>query len=136
MHIFCRVGGHSARPSTLCNQGMYFSTCSRCDRDMTCSGSRWKLVAPGFRVVWKPVARTSAPKLPAAYVAPVHLALPREAKAVRTKRTRRWTLFASIAVPALNLLVGYCADRLKQWQAAEALRRHARQPILRITGPS
>lgn len=136
MHMLCRAGLHGARPSTLCNQGIYFSTCSRCDQDMIRSGARWKRIAPGFRVVWKPAMRRSAANLPAIYAAPVLSVVAREKRVARATLPRRRMVVAGIAVSALHLLMGYCLESLKRWQESEVRRRAARRPVLRLTGPS
>ncbi|HYI38899.1 MAG TPA: hypothetical protein VE053_01115 [Allosphingosinicella sp.] len=136
MHIFCRAGHHSARPSTLCNQGIYFSTCSRCDRDMIRTRAGWKRLAPGFRVVWKPAVRRPAANLPAIYVAPVPSVAAREKRVARATAPRRRMVAAGIAVSALRLLAGFCLESLKRWQESEIKRRLARRPVLRLAGPS
>lgn len=136
MHILCRAGRHRARPSTLCNQGIYFSTCSRCDRDMVRSGARWKRIAPGFRVVWKRPMRRSVANLPTLYVAPFPIPSVPAGRAARAAKPRRRMVAAGIAVSALHLLVGYCFDSLRRWQEMEVSRRLSRRPFLRLTGPS
>lgn len=136
MHIFCRAGRHSARPSTLLNQGLYFSTCSRCDRDMIRRGARWTRIGRGFRVVWKPARAVPVAILPALFVPPIPVVLVQEQRVVRARTPRRRMMVAGIAVAALHLLVGYCLDSLKRWQEMEVSRRLARRPVLRLTGPS
>lgn len=136
MHILCRAGRHRARPSSLCNQGLYFSTCSRCDQDMVRSGTRWKRIQPGFRVVWKRPMQRSVANLPALYVAPVPVPLVRDERVARTAKPRRRMTATGIALSALHLLIGYCFDSLRRWQEIEASRRPSRRPALRLTGPS
>ena len=53
MSLACLVGRHRARPSAVRNQGLYFSRCARCERDMVRSLGAWRPVPSGFRVVWR-----------------------------------------------------------------------------------
>jgi hypothetical protein len=135
MHILCRTGYHAARPGALCNEGVYFSTCRRCDRDMICSGGRWKCVGRGFRVVWRPVVRSTTPGLPVIYPLAFASEIGRGERALRAKPARHRMVVAGIAVSALNLLLGYCIERLKRWQEIESAQRLARRRVLRLARP-
>jgi hypothetical protein len=53
MKLACLLGSHEARASAVRNQGLYFSACLHCERDMVRSLGRWQKVPKGFRVVWR-----------------------------------------------------------------------------------
>ncbi|MGZ8348389.1 MAG: hypothetical protein ACXWU2_00035 [Allosphingosinicella sp.] len=59
MSLTCLVGYHSPRSTIVSNQGLHFSTCRRCRRELVHSGRSWRRVPKGLRVVWK--ARAGAP---------------------------------------------------------------------------
>lgn len=53
--LLCRLGFHAARPSTVWNDGHFFSSCSRCDVPMVRRPEeKWRPVPAGLRVVWRP----------------------------------------------------------------------------------
>lgn len=136
MHILCHAGRHNARPSTLRNQGLFFSTCSRCERDLIRGDGRWKRVARGFRVVWKSAEERPVRNLPAVYAPALPMAATGSVPAERAPASRHWTVLAGVAAPALRLLFEYCALRLAQWQASEAARWLPQRSVLRLSGPS
>jgi hypothetical protein len=53
MSLACLIGKHRVRPTATRNQGLYFSRCARCERDMVRSLASWRAVPRGFRVVWR-----------------------------------------------------------------------------------
>lgn len=75
MSIPCLLGGHSAFPSSVRNQGFYFSKCRCCGRDMIRSSRGWQRVPRGFRVVWRRPATIRNLPVPVIADAPVSLAL-------------------------------------------------------------
>jgi len=75
MSITCLLGGHSAFPSSVRNQGFYFSQCRGCGCDMICSSRGWQRVPRGFRVVWRRGATIRNLPVPVASGAPIGLAL-------------------------------------------------------------
>ena len=55
MSIRCALGLHRARSMPRWNGGYYFSTCTRCGRDLVRTPFEgWHPVPRGFRVVWSP----------------------------------------------------------------------------------
>lgn len=60
MKASCRPGAHEPASVPLRNQGLEFSRCRRCARDLIRSNGRsWRTVPNGFRVIW-PTPRTPA----------------------------------------------------------------------------
>lgn len=124
MTISCLFGRHRARPGAVRNQGLEFSRCERCARDMVRSRSAWRLVPRGFRVVWRQAGATG-------------VGLP--APAARGTRAREETLatraaaLLSVAGAGLRALAWCVSDRLACWS------RHAppaRPPaLLRLPTP-
>ena len=49
----CFAGKHVAAPDPVRNQGLEFSKCVRCGRDMIRSRRAWRQVPKGFRVAWR-----------------------------------------------------------------------------------
>ena len=49
----CFAGKHVAAPDPIRNQGLEFSKCVRCGRDMIRSRRAWRQVPKGFRVAWR-----------------------------------------------------------------------------------
>jgi hypothetical protein len=54
MAIFCALGRHSVDSRGIRNGKYEFARCQRCSCDLMRSGSDWKRVPRGFKVVWKP----------------------------------------------------------------------------------
>jgi hypothetical protein len=54
MHIGCLIGKHQAVPSTLWNDGHFFSKCRHCECDMISQGGPWQPVPKGYAVKWRP----------------------------------------------------------------------------------
>ncbi|QNA85116.1 hypothetical protein G4G27_14760 [Sphingomonas sp. So64.6b] len=53
----CRIFGHQGGAPVL-NEGLYFTRCERCSRDLIRQpGGDWYAVPPGMRVVWKEEGR-------------------------------------------------------------------------------
>jgi hypothetical protein len=48
------IGKHQAVPSTLWNDGHFFSKCRHCERDMISRGGAWQRVPKGYAVRWRP----------------------------------------------------------------------------------
>jgi hypothetical protein len=57
MSLLCLAGKHAVRPGGVWNQGLNFSRCRRCGRDMVRVEAKWQPAPRGFRIVWKPVMR-------------------------------------------------------------------------------
>ena len=54
MKILCKLEFHTAAPSSLWNDGHYFSVCTRCGQNLIrTSQSRWIAVPPHMKVVWR-----------------------------------------------------------------------------------
>lgn len=87
-HI-CRLHMHEAQPSTIFNQGFYFSTCRHCGHDMIRSGADWRPVPRGFRVVWDRASRPACGSGLAATALPAQR--PRRLDTVSRIRWRLWT---------------------------------------------
>jgi hypothetical protein len=56
MSLTCTRGKHEAAERAVRNQGLEFSRCRRCGRDLVRSGRSWRGVPRGFRVVWRSAA--------------------------------------------------------------------------------
>ena len=121
MSLACLIGRHRARPSAVRNQGLYFSNCARCERDMLRSLGAWRAVPRGFRVVWRgtdwrgPV--TANLPVPSANVAEV----PGE-----TAATRLSAIFV-MAAAGLRAIAWGAADRFENWSRRAPARR---RPVL------
>jgi hypothetical protein len=113
MSILCLAGHHSTRPSNIANQGYYFSSCTRCGRQMIGSAVKWKPVPRVLRVVWRPAARgrpsfcTRILNLP--MVVPQPFAAPRR----RLPRLR----FADLVLADFKLLAWVGTGGLKLWHS-------------------
>lgn len=104
--LSCRLGRHATHPSNVCNQGVYFSTCSRCGRDMIGSWIKWRPIPRGKRIVWRTVWRNEphpAPDHPVAIVRPS-----------RWRRLR--PSFAQLVPMDLKLFAWAGAEGVRQWR--------------------
>ncbi len=115
MRIRCLAGRHAAAPGAIRNQGFEFGRCGRCGRDMVRSGSRWRLVPKGFRVVWKRTpgrqAEVSAMQL--------LLNLPSTGRALIPAPDRRRSgpsEMVVLAVLGLRYLAWTAGERLRGWR--------------------
>jgi hypothetical protein len=114
MKLACLLGRHEARASALRNQGLYFSACLHCERDMVRSLGHWQLVPKGFRVVW----RGPGVRGPIAANLPVPMS-PASVKRSATETRSRLAALVTMAGAALRALGWGLRDRLDEW------RRHA-----------
>ncbi|WP_404338711.1 hypothetical protein AB2M62_06690 [Sphingomonas sp. MMS12-HWE2-04] len=59
MAFLCTVMGHNPNTTRHSNQGLEFSLCHHCGRDLIRSGAEgeWTEVPEGFRVVWREFGR-------------------------------------------------------------------------------
>ena len=105
MSITCLLGGHSAFPSSVRNQGFYFSKCRCCGQDMIRSSRGWQKVPRGFRVVWRRAATIC--NLPVA-VAP----------GAPTGLTLRLAAALDLAGTALRAMFWLTVRRLGAWRAS------------------
>lgn len=124
MALRCLAGHHAAYPSNLRNQGLYFSSCRNCGRDMVRSRTKWRRVPSGFRVVWRPaeqVGHDIMPDAPAQAVGRPASVAP---------RPRRPFGLAELALSGLKLLVLHGWRRFGQWQRKLAFRSHERSPLI------
>jgi hypothetical protein len=117
MSLNCFVGIHSPLPAAAANQGVQFSSCRRCGRDMVRIGKSWRRVPKGFRVVWKSRAEAAAPR----------------AGRVRAQNFDRVPPHRrrAIAFPALGGLVDLirAALRVLSWSCRDGLRRFGRSML-------
>ena len=124
MSLACLIGRHRARPSAVRNQGLYFSHCARCERDMVRSLGAWRAVPRGFRVVWRGTdwcgLVTANLPVPSARVAEV----PGE-----TAASRLSAIFA-MAGAGLRAVAWGAADRIESWRRRALARR--RPALLRL----
>jgi hypothetical protein len=55
MSLSCRLGSHVAQARPIWNDGICFSTCTRCGCALVRrASSTWERPPSGYRVVWKP----------------------------------------------------------------------------------
>lgn len=123
MNILCLLGGHSAVPSEVRNQGFHFTHCRCCGHDLIGMHGAWKSVPKGFRVVWK------AADAPAA--SPVPRRLVRNVPMLRGNPMRQRLKELARAVSGAADLAG-SALRLIGWSLAghvRALRASLTQPF-------
>jgi len=111
----CTRGQHDAAASAVRNQGLEFSRCRRCGRDLVRSGRSWRAVPEGFRVVW----RSSAPELGEISAMQLLLDLPPVGRALtlleRPRRRAAALVAIELALLGLRGLGGTVAARLKAW---------------------
>jgi hypothetical protein len=125
MKLACRFGRHRARASAVRNQGLYFSQCLRCERDMVRSLGRWRPVPKGFRVVWR---SAGAPD-------PIAVNLPvasRSAAEPAQEFASRLLAMAAMARAGMCALVWGLGDRLAALRRVSLRRRPA---LLRLPAP-
>jgi len=122
MSIICLLAGHHAFPSSVRNQGFYFSQCRCCGRDMIRSQRGWHKVPKGFRVVWRRAATIR--NLPVA-VAP----------GSRGGFAHRITAALELAGTALRALTTLAAGRLRAWRTALAAPLQPRPLVLLLPAP-
>jgi cell division protein FtsZ len=124
MPIMCLVAGHHAFPSSVRNQGFYFSQCRCCGRDMIRSQRGWRKVPKGFRVVWRREASIRNLPVVVAAGSPAGVA-------------RRLAAAADLAGTALRGLIGLAARRLRAaWQASMTAPLRPRALVLRLPAPA
>ena len=125
MRLSCLFNRHEAGAVSARNQGLDFSRCAHCRRDLVRSRRRWQAVPRGFRVVWRSSAgedRTAAP-LPAPIVR-------RPARARMKAPMAGPSLLASLAVAGLRVLAWKIGDGVGRLARLRIARRPAR---LRLT---
>lgn len=105
MSLTCLLGGHRAFPSSVRNQGFYFSQCRCCGRDMIRSSRGWQIVPKGFRVVWRRASTIRNLPVAVAPGAPAGL-------------VRRLAAALDLAGIAFRTLYSLAARRLSAWRAS------------------
>lgn len=134
MPILCLSGLHSTRPSSVANQGYFFSTCTRCGRQMIGSAVKWKPVPRRMRVVWKPVSRQRPQFCTRITNLPMVIRQPSAPRRRRLPRLR----FAELVLVDCKLLAWAGASGLKLWHGnlvarLSELRTHSRpSPVIRL----
>jgi len=134
MQFLCLAGAHAPHPSKGQNQGLHFSSCRRCGRDMVRSEAKWKPVPDGFRIVWKKVERAKPVTRNLAAVAAPRIGQIYDAHAAdrgQSRRAHRSTLL-QLALVGLKLFVWYGADSLAKWRKELAARRFAPRSPMRL----
>jgi hypothetical protein len=53
MNPICALAGHKAAPGPVYNSGFHFGRCRRCRGALVRTGSDWRPVPKGHRIVWK-----------------------------------------------------------------------------------
>ena len=125
MKLACLFGRHRARASAVRNQGLYFSRCAHCERDMVRSLGRWRPVPKGFRVVWRSAsADPIAANLPVPGLA---------AKRATGETISRLLVLAAMVHAGLCAMVWALGDRLVSLRRRALLRR--RPTLLRLRAP-
>lgn len=120
MPIMCLVAGHHAFPSSVRNQGFYFSQCRCCGRDMIRSQHGWQKVPKGLRVVWRREVPIRNLPVVVAAGSPAGIAL-------------RLAAAADLAGTALRGLVELTVRRLRAaWRASMARPLQPRPIVLRL----
>ena len=132
MHVSCILGGHSAFPSSVRNQGFYFSQCRCCGRDMIKSRSGWQKVPKGFRVVWQREPAPAAEAEPEVLIRNLPVPVPPRGLARLALRLAAALDLAGTALRGLALVAG---QRLRAWQASLAEPLRPRQLVLRLPAP-
>ena len=116
MKLACLLGRHEARATAIRNQGLYFSRCARCERDMVRSLGGWQPVPRGFRVVWR---SSTAP-------GPITANLPVPSAAVAkpiSETLSRLAAFAAMAQAGIRALLWSLSDRVGSLRRRPALLR-------------
>lgn len=132
MPISCILGGHNAFPSSVRNQGFYFSQCRCCGRDMIKSRSGWQPVPKGFRVVWQRAAKAAAEAAPELLIRNLPVLVPPRGLA---RLALRVAAAFDLAGTALRGLAWVAAQRLRAWRASMTDQLRPRQLILRLPAP-
>lgn len=134
MPILCLTGFHSTRPSTIANQGYFFSSCTRCGRQMIGSAVKWKPVPRLMRVVWKPVKRERPAFCTRILNLPMVIPQPFTPQRRRLPRFRfaelvlaDCTLLAWVGAGGLNLWHRNVVARLLEWRTQSTER-----PVIRL----
>ena len=126
MSLSCFVGFHSPMPPAAANQGVEFSNCRSCGRDMVRVGKSWRRVPKGFKVVWKSRAEAAAPRATRVRSQSLERVPPRRRRAAALPALEG---LVDLIRAALRVLNWSCRDRLRRLgQAALALPR----PLLRL----
>lgn len=126
MKLACLFGRHRARASAVRNQGLYFSRCLHCERDMVRTLGCWRPVPKGFRVVWRSVG---APD-------PIAANLPVRS---RTRATAagafgsRLMALAAVARAGMRAMFWALGDKVDMLRRHASLRRRPAQ--LRLPAP-
>lgn len=118
MTLACLMGRHARVTSEVRNQGLAFSRCRKCRRDLVHSGRGWRSVPRGFRVVWRRPAVRRRPldaaqlllDLPSTQRALVRLPAPR-----RFDRSRAFT---QVVATLVHLLRWRMIERFRRKPAA------------------
>lgn len=128
MPISCLLGGHNAFPSSVRNQGFYFSQCRCCGRDMIKSRNGWQPVPKGFRVIWQREHRA----VPEVLIRNLPVTLPPRGFA---RLALRLAAAVDLAGTALRGLAFVAAQRLRAWRASVTEQLQPRQLVLRLPAP-
>jgi hypothetical protein len=132
MRLHCIAGLHDVAPGEVRNQGLEFSHCRSCGRDMIRSRRHWRTVPKGFRVVWKRVA----PRRTEIDAAQLFFDLP-SAERSRTipspGQRRRGSGLLDLVVAGLRYFAWSAVGRLQAWRRTLSPPHTAGRPILRLT---
>jgi hypothetical protein len=123
MKLACLFGRHQARASAVRNQGLYFSHCLHCGRDMVRTLGRWRPVPRGFRVVWR---SAGAPD-------PIAANLPVSSRARARPASEfgsRLTALAAMARAGISAMCWALGDRMDMLRRRVSLRRRPALPRL------
>lgn len=116
MRLSCSTGKHAVAPDAVRNQGLEFSNCLRCGRDMVRSRREWREVPKGFRVTW----RRSSPREAEIATTQLLLDLPSSGRALILPADRRagpgwFGLAIELAMLGMIHLAASAASRLRLW---------------------
>lgn len=131
MRHHCIVGQHDIAPGAVRNQGLEFSHCVSCRRDMVRSSRRWRPVPRGFRVVWK----GAAPRQTEIDAAQLFFDLPPGARSrsiLSPGRRSPGSGLLDLVVVGLRYLLWGARGRFETWRKTVLLRPASPQ-TLRLT---
>lgn len=127
MKLSCLIGRHSPQPSAVKNQGLTFSRCAGCERDLVRSRGRWQEVPKGFRVVWRSADSTG--KVAGAGPAPV----PPAGSVAGEGTLAHLGMLGILAGAGLRALVWRLGDRISG--LSRHMRIQRRPALLRLPAP-